>query len=68
MELQVGSHLAEAELEEYSMGRLPEARMEAFEEHLLACDACQDRLLEMESFVNAIRSVSPKLRAAPRPV
>jgi hypothetical protein len=68
MEIQVGPHLGEAELEQYSMGELPEARIEAFEEHFLACDACQDRLLEMESFVNAMRTASPKLRAEHRPV
>jgi len=46
------------------MGKLPEVRLVPFEEHLLACEACQDRLLETEAFVNAVRSVSPKLRAA----
>src|SRR5579862_3968004 len=60
-------HLLEPELEAYSMGTLSEDRMDVFEEHLLACGECQDRLLEMESFVNAVRSVSPKLREARRP-
>jgi len=49
------------------MGTLSERSLEVFEEHLLACDACQDRLLEMEAYVNAMRSASPKLREAPRP-
>lgn len=66
MEIEVGPHLNEAELEQYSMGQLPEARLAVFEEHFLACDGCQDRLLEMEAYVNAMRSVSPKLREAPR--
>jgi len=64
MQLGIGSHLDDADLEEYSMGKLPEVRLVPFEEHLLACEACQDRLLETEAFVNAVRSVSPKLRAA----
>ena len=64
MEIVIGSHLQEPELEEYSMGTLSETSPEAFEEHLLACDSCQDRLLEMEAYVNAIRSASPKLRPA----
>src|SRR5260221_2424464 len=64
MQLGIGSHLDDADLEQYSMGKLPEVRLVPFEEHLLACEACQDRLLEMEAFVNAVRSVSPKLRAA----
>ena len=46
------------------MGRLPGTRLEGFEEHFLACDACQDRLLEMEVYVNAMRSASPKFLEA----
>jgi hypothetical protein len=64
MELKIGPHLEESDLEEYSLGRLPGSRLEVFEEHFLACNTCQDRLLEMEAYVNAIRSVSPKLREA----
>ena len=63
----LGPHLLEPELEAYSMGTLSEDRMDVFEEHLLACADCQDRLLEIESFVNAMRSVSPKLRMARQP-
>jgi hypothetical protein len=66
MQLGIGSHLDDADLEQYSMGTLPDVRLGPFEEHLLACESCQDRLLETEAFVNAIRSVSPKLRAASR--
>jgi hypothetical protein len=66
MQLGIGSHLEDTELEQYSMGTLAEARLEAFEEHLLACDSCQDQLLEMEAYVNAMRSASPKLREAPQ--
>ena len=64
MELGIGPHLEEAELEQYSMGTLPEQRINSFEEHFLACEICQDQLLEMEAYVNAVRSVSPKLRKA----
>jgi hypothetical protein len=63
----LGPHLPEPELEEYSMGILAEGRMDVFEEHLLTCADCQDRLLDMDSFINAVRSVSPKLREARRP-
>jgi hypothetical protein len=62
MQFDIGPHLDETELEQYSMGTLPEAREDAFEQHLLACDSCQDRLLETENFVNGVRSASPKLR------
>ena len=49
MQLGIGSHLDDADLEQYSMGSLPETRLVPFEEHFLACESCQDRLLEMES-------------------
>src|SRR5262249_11208804 len=64
MQLEMGPHPEETELEQYSMGTLVEGRLEAFEEHLLACDFCQDRLLEMEAYVNAMRSASPRARQA----
>src|ERR1700736_3194866 len=66
MQFGIGSHIEETELEQYSMGMLSEASLEVFEEHLLACNSCQDRLLEMEAYVNAMRSASPKLREAPQ--
>jgi hypothetical protein len=64
MRLDIGPHLDEAEIEQYSMGTLPAERIVPFEEHLMACNSCQDQLLEMEAYVNAVRSVSPKLRPA----
>jgi hypothetical protein len=66
MQLDVGPHLEEVQLEQYSMNTLPEEQQDTFEEHLLACAACQDRLLEMDAYVNAVRSVSPRLRAEAR--
>src|SRR2546430_2151415 len=49
------------------MGALRQDRVALFEEHFLVCESCQDRLLEMEAYINAVRSVSPKLRAARKP-
>lgn len=39
-------HVTEEVLETYSMGRLAEPDLAKFEEHLLVCDLCQDRLAE----------------------
>jgi hypothetical protein len=66
MQFEIGSHLDETDLEQYSMGKLPATRLVPFEEHFLVCESCQDRLLEMEAYVNAVRSVSPKLRQSNR--
>ena len=66
MQLETGPHRAEAEIEQYSMGTLPQDQVGPFEEHILVCEGCQDQLLEMEAYVNAIRTVSPKLRGSRR--
>ena len=67
MQLGIGPHLEESDVEQYSMGKLPEPSLAPFEEHLLACVSCQDRLLEMEAFVKAVCSVSSKLGATAPP-
>lgn len=56
------THLDEESLERYSLNRLPEAEVEALEEHLLACEHCQQRLDEMDEFLAAARSASNRLR------
>ena len=66
MELRIGPHLEDTDIEQYSMGKLPQSSLASFEEHLLACDSCQDRLLETETYINAVRSVSPKVRRESR--
>lgn len=60
MELRIGRHWAENELEQYAMGTLPETRLEQLEEHLLVCGECQDRLVEMDGFIASIRSVAAR--------
>jgi hypothetical protein len=62
MQLGIGPHLDDGDLEQYAMGQLPEERVAPFEEHFLACVSCQDRFLETDVYVNAVRSVSPRLR------
>jgi hypothetical protein len=61
-------HAQEETLEQYSMGRLSEAEVGPFEEHLLICPVCQDRLEETDAFVQAARLTTQKLRAEPLPV
>jgi anti-sigma factor RsiW len=49
-------------LEEYSQAKFPDAEVECFEEHLLICSRCQDRLAEMGAFVDAIRGAAAQLQ------
>jgi hypothetical protein len=48
-------HAADEVLERYSMGRLAWAELAEFEQHLLVCDSCQDRLAQEDSFRRGVR-------------
>jgi hypothetical protein len=56
-------HADDEVLEQYSMGTLDEVECARFEEHLLICAVCQERLQQTDDFVGAIRRVAPRLRA-----
>jgi anti-sigma factor RsiW len=58
-------HIADQDLEAYSLGRLPETATEPLEEHLLICGHCQDRLLDWDQYCRAIRAAG-RLVKAPR--
>ncbi len=49
-------HISEEELELYAVSRdFPEAQLAAVEEHLLICEACQDRLQQLDEYVAVMR-------------
>ena len=48
-------HASDDALEQYAMGRLPEPEMAEFEEHLLVCEHCQDRLALEDSIRQRVR-------------
>ncbi|MGC9948893.1 MAG: hypothetical protein ABSF64_21200 [Bryobacteraceae bacterium] len=48
-------HAADEVLERYSMGRLGGPELAGFEEHLLVCESCQDRLAREDSFSQGMR-------------
>lgn len=50
------SHLSEEALENYAFGRLPGAELAAFEEHLLLCGRCQEKLTAEDDFAEAVRA------------
>lgn len=54
-------HASEETLERYSMGALDDVELALFEEHLLVCPLCQDRLAEVEAFVRATREAARNL-------
>jgi anti-sigma factor RsiW len=42
-------------IERYAMGRLAKTSLARFEEHLLLCEECQDRVFEMDAYLAALR-------------
>jgi len=59
-----GDHASDDVLERYAMGRLPEPEMAEFEEHLLVCDRCQDRLALEDSIRQRVRDGAVALQPA----
>lgn len=59
--LKSNSHLEEDALELYALQRISEDELPAFEEHLLICHECQDRLAETDEYIAAMRAATAKL-------
>jgi len=60
-------HATDDVLERYAMGRLPEPELAEFEEHLLVCPSCQNRLAHEDNIRQRVRdgaAVLPQPRAA----
>jgi anti-sigma factor RsiW len=59
-------HMADDDLEAYSLGHLSAAASAPLEEHLLGCTGCIDRLAGWVEYVGAMRSAGHALRASSR--
>jgi hypothetical protein len=59
-------HVDAEDLERYSMGTSPPEEAALIEEHLLTCEACQDRLLEADEYQSVMRASSAHLRRTER--
>ncbi len=58
-------------VEAYSLGTLIEEHEAAFEEHLLLCEVCQQRVTEADNYVRALRTAVTRIEhapPAPRPI
>jgi len=70
MNLDTNRHLDESEIEKYSMGDVPETEVSRYEEHLLICESCQDRVTASDEYVASMREASTRIRqggATPKP-
>ena|SRR5579872_60543 len=55
-------HLEPEEIERYSMGDSTEEATAKFEEHLLICEICRNRVVESDAQVDAMQAASRRLR------
>jgi hypothetical protein len=60
-----GSHVEEELLEQYSVGRLGESEVARVEEHVLLCEACQDKLEQIDSWVRCVRRTGAQYPTEP---
>jgi hypothetical protein len=58
----INRHPDDGELEQYSMGTLPEGAVGDFEEHLLLCEHCRRRLEEADTYTASMRGAAAELR------
>lgn len=58
----INRHLADDELERYSMGNLPDSDAGGLEEHLLLCEHCRQRLEETDTYVGSMRDAAAEFR------
>ncbi len=56
----VNCHLDETAMDQYALGLMPEEEISPFEEHLLLCGSCQERLSQNDAFVKAMQEASAK--------
>ena len=66
MQFRNDDHATEDDLERYAMGRLAEPDLAAFEEHLLICPQCQDRLSHEDAIRQSIQDAEPLLHQKPK--
>ena len=55
-------HMEAEDIERYSMGETPDEAAAKFEEHLLVCEACRNRVAESDRLVGAMRSAGRRIR------
>src|SRR6266404_1145335 len=61
----VGRHMEEDEVERYSMQEMSDVESGPFEEHLLICEVCRNRVQEADIYVSAMQCAGTQARGAP---
>jgi hypothetical protein len=48
-------HPSEDQWEEYALGRVRGLALDSLDDHLLLCDQCQDKLAQLDAFINGLK-------------
>ncbi len=62
MQLIMNRHVTGDQLESYALGRLDEAELGEFEDHLLICEQCREALSAEEAFIRSMRVAARESR------
>lgn len=62
MEEERRRHLDDEQVEQYALGGLAQEAIPAFEQHLLICHTCQDRVAYMDASVEAMQAEARQIR------
>lgn len=55
------SHIPEESLEEFAMDMLSEADCALWEEHVLVCATCQDRVAEADDYIQEMKAAATEI-------
>src|SRR5262245_3514867 len=62
LSMSLGRHLEDDQAELYSMGEMSGEDIVYFEEHLLTCEDCRNRVLDADRYVSAMYRAGRKIR------
>jgi anti-sigma factor ChrR (cupin superfamily) len=62
LEEEYGRHPNDEQMEQYALGGLAQEAIPAFEQHLLICHTCQDRVAFMDASVEAMQAEARQIR------
>jgi anti-sigma factor RsiW len=60
---ELGHHPDDGQIEKYALGILSAEETRGFEQHLLICHDCQDRVAEMDAELQGMQAAARELRA-----
>ncbi len=66
MGIEADRHLADDSIESYILGSLRREELDEADQHLLICDACRERVGQLDGYVRAMKDASQRLAETPK--